>query len=190
MKVISDLFSIDLVVTALEYRTVLVSILDPRHKAFFLVLGWYLRPRCWEVNLRVYKSLGVPVCKRIVMGNMWILINLKPLLRLATARILRRKHVPRFRNTDPGPHSNYYMTPTESGAERYLVWGYLNELVHAAAHALVFPLILRSADLHDAYWWIDVVLAIGNLYLVLLQRYNRVRVLRFLSVLKKRRYGF
>lgn len=165
---------------ARRYRVLLEGV-TPVPPTIMKMFGWYLFPKSWEVNSVIYKAIGVPLWKRIVMS---------------TAGRIRGRELPEFRS--PGLRGrresdegyNYFLIPTVDGCIFFLRETYFNEGVHLGF--LVFcllPLPFAAQFIFTPWavlFWIFLSQVLINFYLVLLQRYNRVRVLRFLILLKER----
>ncbi len=130
------------------------------------VYRFLFAPRWWEANLALYRILGVPMARRVVMATAG---TLHYSLTGGRPNALKRRH--RF-----GGWSNYVMDQDVSGMRAFVCATFFNESVHGLAAVVDFPGFLLG--LHGN--WVTVTLYILNLYLVLIQRYNRIRVLRCL----------
>lgn len=128
-----------------------------------LLTGWrsYFRPRSWEGGGELYERLGVRTIKELYLGGLYMnkLVGL----------LLRRRYRP-FRG--PG------------WPRRWLRFTVVVEI----GHSLVFVYMLATAAgrLAAGDWWgAGVALAVNvlvNAYPVLIQRYNRIRLLRLFDL--------
>jgi len=180
MRVFRRFFTEREIEEARRYRALIESV-TPVSRRKMRSFGWYLFPRSWEVNLKLYKAMGVPLWKQVVMS---------------TGGRIRGRELPEFRLTglrgrrDSDEGYNYFLIPTVEGSIYFLRETYINEGAHLGFLLFsLLPLPFAAQFIFTpwgALFWIFLSQVLMNFYLVLLQRYNRVRVLRFLILLRKR----
>jgi hypothetical protein len=87
----------------------------------------------------------------------------------------------------PKDKINYFLVPTKEGATVFIRASFYNELTHLrfGLFLLVYSLlgisVLNSLPLWILFSGLSSILCWSHFVLVLIQRYNRIRVLRFLA---------
>jgi hypothetical protein len=143
-------------------------------KALFRLWCTYFNPGAWEANGRVYERLGVRHVSKVLLGGYYT--------NAVVRRLRGRKH-----RTIRGKRSAY----------EWLIFTVVAELGHGIFFLVMLVMLVRYAW---AGRWDDVVTTavlnlIVNVVPIMVQRYNRGRVLRALDldaakVLDKRFWAF
>lgn len=114
-------------------------------------------PRFWEVNPLIYRILLVNQARIVMMATWGLMVN-------SALTFAKRCE------GDTSPTStSYRMLSSKRGIVRYIPKGMLNEFLHWILFLFLYFV--------NAAWWLYIV----NMYLILIQRYNRVRLLRSLA---------
>jgi hypothetical protein len=127
------------------------------------------RPGDYQTNLLIYRLLGMPFFKRMIMGSVGKFVLL----------FNPREKMPSYFIGQPYKIESLKLT---------IKWLYFNEVVH-----LLFTLI--SIVIGYFFWkkgnfsgvGVMIGLFVLNFGLVLLQRYNRAKIYRIINALEKRK---
>lgn len=137
-------------------------------KAIEAILDLYFNPKWFERDGLIYKILGVAIFKVVINATVGKFV----------LALRQRKDL-----------TSYYISDVRSEKAVRLTerWGRFNEATHVILVG-VSLLILSAVHVrgyHDGVI-IMIFVVVLNVYLVMLQRYNRIKILRWMAVLRRR----
>ena len=135
------------------------------------IFDWYFLPKSSEASGVLYRALGVGVFGQIVRATVGrFVLSLRPRKELYTYFVVNTRSIESIRRTER--------------------WSRFNEIVHLLF--LIFCVVMTVVLLWRGFGGGGVFMALFgllNLYLALLQRYNRARLLRMIRSNERRREG-
>jgi hypothetical protein len=140
-------------------------------KGIDAILDLYFFPKWFERDGLIYKVLGVSIFKVVINATVGKFV----------LALRKRKDL-----------TSYYISDVRSEKALRLTerWSRFNEATHAIL-VVVSLLILKAFHVrgyHDGVIIMIFVVAL-NVYLIMLQRYNRIKILKWMAVLRKRNSG-
>lgn len=112
---------------------------------------WYFEIKEREQFWKIYEYIGIKQWKKIVMSTAGKLLPRRP--------------------------NNYYITiPNQQNIEQFEDWTKYNEKQHLLSFLYSIPWLVATIWLKSDFSLLFAALIIQNLYLIMLQRYNRWRI--------------
>jgi hypothetical protein len=140
-------------------------------KGIDAILDLYFFPKRFERDGLIYKVLGVAIFKVVINATVGKFV----------LALRQRKDL-----------TSYYISDVRSEKALRLTerWSRFNEATHIIL-TVVCLLIMKAFHVrgyHDGVIIMIFVVAL-NVYLIMLQRYNRIKILKWMAVLRKRNSG-
>jgi len=137
-------------------------------KVIYVILDLYFNPKWFERDGLIYKVLGIAIFKVVINATVGKFV----------LALRQRKDL-----------TSYYVSDVRSEKALRLTerWSRFNEATHLIL-VIVSLMILKAfhtRGYHDGVIIMTFVVAL-NVYLIMLQRYNRIKILKWVAILQTR----